>query len=297
MRERNWSEYNRQLIQRGSLTFLIDQKFLKKLKPKRSNLKGRPTQYALELIELLAIVKVHFKLTYRSLQGFANSFLSKVLPEGKSPDYTLICKRIIQLGKCLPKLPSNRGGIVALDASGMKVYGEGEWKVKVHGRGRPRKWVKVHLAIDVETQEIVAEVVTESKIGDSKMTGFLLDQMTERPKKVLADGGYDKQEARGMITKRKIEQVIPPPRNARYRGNNSARDRAIAEIVGLGGDKNARSLWGKLTGYNMRVLAETMFSRLKRLFGERFFSKSIEKQRVESRIRCYLINKMKVARA
>ena len=74
----------------------------------------------------------------------------------------------------------------------MKVYGEGEWKVKVHGRGRPRTWVKVHLAIDSQTQEIVAEEVTSKTVGDSRMRDKLLSQLKCRPKQVITDGAYDR---------------------------------------------------------------------------------------------------------
>ena len=162
MRKRNWSEYNRQLIERGSLTFLIDSKLLRVSKPSRAKVRGRPLVYGLDVIELLAFVKVHFRLAYRALQGFADSFLRRLLPGEKAPHYTLICKRIAQLGKQLPPLPSNRNAVVILDASGMKVYGEGEWKVKIHGRGRPRKWVKVHLAIDAEIQQIVGKAISLS---------------------------------------------------------------------------------------------------------------------------------------
>ncbi|MBS4168101.1 hypothetical protein [Parachlamydia sp. AcF125] len=38
--------------------------------------------------------------------------------------------------------------------------GEDEWKVKMHERGRPRKWMKVLLAVDPETLEILAEITT-----------------------------------------------------------------------------------------------------------------------------------------
>lgn len=50
---------------------------------------------------------------------------------------------------------------VILDASEKKVVGEGEWKV--YGWGR-LKWLKAHVAIDLETQEIVAKVTTESSV-------------------------------------------------------------------------------------------------------------------------------------
>lgn len=293
MRKRNWRNYNKQLIQRGSLTFLIEPNLLRNLGVKKTSRKGRPLQFSDAVIEILAFVKVHYKLAYRSLQGFASFFLSKFLPDHKTPSYSLICKRIKDLGKRLPVFPSIRGAVIILDSSGMKVYGEGEWKVKIHGRGRPRKWVKVHLAIDADTQQIVAESVTESTVADSKMVTSLLSQMKKRPSRVLADGAYDKQEAREAIKAGKADPIIPPPRNAKYAFKNDERDRAVLEILGLGGDERARSLWGKLTGYNMRVLVESAFSSIKRLFGERFFSKTIERQKVESRIRCHIINRMR----
>lgn len=296
MCKRNWKEYNKQLIQRGSLKLLIDPKLLKASKMRKNHRRGRPVEYHSLVIEFLVFVKVHFKLAYRALQGFAHFFLTKFLPGKKVPHYSLICKRIKQLVKNLPSLPSNRGTVVILDASGIKVYGEGEWKVKVHGRGRPRTWVKVHLAIDSRTQEIVAEAVTDKTVGDSKMTSKLLGQLKYRPRQVIADGAYDKAHARNGIRKINAQEIIPPPKNAKYHGKNDARDRAVLEILGLGNDKLARSIWGKLTGYNQRVLVETAFSSLKRLFGDRFFSRTRDRQQIESRVRCHLINRMRMAK-
>lgn len=293
MRESNWRNYNKQLVERGSLTFLLSPKIFRELKaqsPRRGA--GRPQEYSNRLIELLAMVKVHFKMAYRFLEGFSKSFLTKFFPRVKLPTYSLICKRIASIGAQLPPLVSQTGGTIVLDATGMKVIGEGEWKVKIHGRGRPRKWIKVHIGIDLETQKIVAEVVTESSVGDSKMTKPLLDQVPGRIKRVIADGGYDRSEARDEIRKKKAKALIPPPKNARYKSSESERDKAILEIQGFGNNREGRSLWGKLTGYNRRVLVESAMSRLKRLFGDRFFSKSIESQSVESRIRCLLINRM-----
>lgn len=293
MRERNWSNYNKQLVQRGSLTFLIDPKVFKELKASAAKTKaGRPQEFSNRLIEMLAMIKVHFKMAYRFLEGFAKSFLIKFLPGLKLPTYSLICKRVATIGLNLPPLSLRTEGTIVLDGTGMKVVGEGEWKVKMHGRGRPRKWVKVHIGIDLATQKIVAEMVTESSVGDSKMTKPLLDQVPGCVKQVIADGGYDRKEAREEIRKKKAKALIPPPKNAKYKGTKNERDTAILEIQGLGNNREGRSLWGKLTGYNRRVLVETAISRLKRLFGDRFYSKSIERQSVENRLRCLLINRM-----
>jgi Transposase DDE domain len=192
------------------------------------------------------------------------------------------------LGKVLPKLSNRRPNTVILDASGLRVIGEGEWKVKIHGRGRPRKWVKIHIAIDQKTQEIVAEIITESSTADCTVTDQLLNEAGNAIKKVIGDGDC----AREAIKKKKAQAMIPPPRHAKLRHDGDERDKAYLEILGLGGDKHAKSLWGKLTGYSKRALVETAFSRLKRLYGDRLFSKTAERQKVESRLTCYLLNKM-----
>ena len=76
MRKRNWSQYNKALFQRGSLPFLIDPKCLKQLKPKRRKSRGRPLAFSDQLILMLLMIKIHFKLPYRMLEGF-----TKYLPE------------------------------------------------------------------------------------------------------------------------------------------------------------------------------------------------------------------------
>ena len=109
---------------------------------------------------------------------------------------------------------------------------------------------------------------------------------------VKADGGYDRRKVRDLAKKRNIDLLVPPPKNACIRGIYSERDTAISVIRGLGGDRSARSLWGKLTGYNYRVLVETAFSRLKRLFGPFLFSRTFDRQLVESRLKCLMLNEM-----
>jgi len=95
--------------------------------------------------------------------------------------------------------------------------GEGEWKVKVHGAGRRRKWLKLHIAVDEKTQEIVVSRATSSSVGDSKMAKDLIDHCPRSVKRVTADGGYDGIGVRKMLHDKGIEGIIPPPKNARLR--------------------------------------------------------------------------------
>lgn len=293
MQNRNWPEYNKSLVQRGSLTFLITPKLLKPLhKKQKKNRLGRPVEFSDEMILILMVVKIHYRLTYRALEGFAKNTLCQLYPWMKVPTYSLICKKAASLKHRLPRLSSSRPETVLLDASGIKVVGEGEWKVKVHGRGRLRKWIKMHIGVDPKTQEVVAAITTASDVGDSAMTGELLRRSGKRVKRVIADGAYDGSKSRDAIKQLEAEALIPPPKNARLRNDMSDRDEALKAIKGLGGDKRAKSLWGKLSGYSIRALVETAFSRFKRLFGDRTFSKDFEKQEIEIGLKWYILNEM-----
>lgn len=288
---RNWRQYNKELVQRGSITFLVDPSLFKKQKAKGDM--GRPLEFSDPLIVMLLMIKVYYRISYRFLEGFAQSILALKQQKGKVPSYSLTCKRAACLKGSLPALSPSRSQVIIVDASGLKVHGEGEWKVKIHGKGRPRKWLKIHIAIDAGTQEIVAEATTESNTADSTMTRPLLNQIRGRIKTTIGDGAYDRSSAREAIRERGSKALVPPPKNACYRQTNDDRDEALCIIEGLGGGKEGRSLWGRLTGYSTRALVETAFSRMKRIFGDRLFSKIPEKQALENRLRCVILNKMR----
>jgi hypothetical protein len=287
--KRNWSEYNKSLVQRGSLSFLIDPKLLKTTKKNRC---GRPRIFSDALISALFMVKIFFKLPYRALKGFAKFIQPLIEILDQVPDYTSICRRAKRLE--IPKLSNKRPQVVAIDSSGVKICGEGEWKVKIHGKSKRRKWLKVHICIDPKTHDIIAEKTTTNTVHDGEMLETLLFQTPKSVKTVLGDGIYDGKKYREAIKNRGAKALVPPPKNARVTHRDPDRDEAVKLIRGLGGDTKARSLWGKLTGYSQRSLVENTFSRMKRMFGPQLFSKEIDRQKVENSYRCLLLNKMNV---
>ncbi len=44
---------------------------------------------------------------------------------------------------------------MVIDSTGLKVFGEGEWKVKKHCKERRRTGRKIHLAVDSNTHKII----------------------------------------------------------------------------------------------------------------------------------------------
>lgn len=228
-------------------------------------------------------------------EGFTRYFLQQIknIPV---PTYSLTCKRAKSLIHLLPKLSTRRPSIVIVDTTGIKVCGEGELKRKIHGKSSSRKWIKLNVIIDEKTQEIISEVSTASSVSNGKVLPEMIRKVPRSAKTLIGDGAYDHHWIRNLMKKRGGKVLAPPPKNGVCRGIDQDRDQAIKEIGLHGGDLVGRSLWGKLSGYSRRALEETTFSRYKRMFGGRSFTRTEERIRVENRLKCLLLDKMLQAR-
>jgi hypothetical protein len=80
---------------------------------------------------------------------------------------------------------------LVIDSSGLKVYGEGEWKVRTHGQGQRRTWRKLHIAMDAETPQLTAALVTDKGLLDRNALPGLLEQTAVEVERVSGDGAYD----------------------------------------------------------------------------------------------------------
>lgn len=212
------------------------------------------------------------------------------------PSYTQICRRAMQLGQELKKLSRKNATNVVIDSTGLKVYGEGEWKVRLHGYSKRRTWRKLHLAVCPDSNEIIFEILTENKIADCEVYPELLKAMPKSVKYTYGDGAYDTERCYAANVKHGSTPIIPPNKNAVIRVDAppswGIRNTGLLEILGLGGDDNARKLWKKLKGYHLRSLAETAMFRFKRLFGNDLKSRKLETQKAESRAKCEALNIM-----
>ncbi|VCX69128.1 Putative transposase (identified by ISEscan HMM) [Klebsiella quasipneumoniae] len=66
----------------------------------------------------------------------------------RCPDYTSVSKRAKSVNVVSNVHPVKSHTVI--DSTGLKVFGEGEWKVRKHGKER-RLWRKLHLAVDSNT--------------------------------------------------------------------------------------------------------------------------------------------------
>lgn len=289
--KRNWRQYNQKLINQGSITFWLDPECLNSWVQK-SKKRGRPS-FSNSVIQAGWIIKSVYRLSLRALQGFLQSVLNLLQTDLKSPHYTLFCKRAKEASLTLPPLSNRRPTDLVIDASGLKVLGEGEWKVKIHGSEKRRGWIKLHIAVDPKSQEIIALEITDDKVADSTMLPNLIAQTPKSVNQVFADGAYDKAKCRESLLNRGIRGCIPPRRKGRQREGEEFKERNtdLKWISLLGGDEEAFRLWKKYVGYHKRSLVETAFSRLKRLFGERLNNKSFQNLKAETLFRCHALNR------
>ncbi len=65
---------------------------------------------------------------------------------------------------------------VVVDATGIKVYGKGEWQVTRHGWSKQRTWRKLPVGVDQANGEILAAAVITDACSDGQLLPELLDQ-------------------------------------------------------------------------------------------------------------------------
>ena len=289
----NWREYNESLVHRGSITFwfsddVIDQWEHPNDRPKV----GHPFVYSDMAIECLLVLRELFRLPYRQTEGLGRSLIQLMQVEVPIPDYTSLAKRAAKLEISLD-VANRRGSVnVVVDSTGLKVFGEGEWKTRKHGVSKRRTWRKLHLAVNSETQEIEAEVLTENSGHDADQVDGLLKQIESPVGSFRGDGAYDQWKVYGRLAGQGIEAVIPPRKNAKIKQNGNSsqppliRDEAIRGIRRVG-----RRQWKKEVGYHRRSLAETAMYRMKSCFGSTLKNREHENQRAEARLRSKILNR------
>lgn len=290
----NWPEYNQSLINRGSITFWIDTESLENWYYEGPNQKGGQYVYSDLCIECILGLKTIFKLPYRQSIGFTKSIIDlMVFKEVKVPSYSQVSRRAKDLEIEL-EVPTRKTPLyVVCDSTGLKVYGEGEWKTRKHGYSKRRTWRKLHLGVDEKTGFICAQTLTENSVDDASQLEPILEQIEDETDKLSADGAYDRKKCWDLLEKWDIEGVIPPRKDAVYWVDEHGelldyqRNHVLKKIDELGEKE-----WKKQSGYHRRSLSETAMMRFKVIFGNKLFSRKLDRQKTEAAIKVKMMNRM-----
>lgn len=126
------------------------------------------------------MLKRVFHLTLRAAQGFIDSIFTLMKLPLRCPDYSCVSGRAKSVS--VPFKTPTRGEIVHLviDSTGLKVFGEGQWKVKKHGQEKRRVWRKLHLAVDAGTHEVICADLSLNNVTDAEAFPGLFARPTEK---------------------------------------------------------------------------------------------------------------------
>jgi hypothetical protein len=302
----NWREYNKALVARGSVTVWLSDEVLDSWnESQRSGKAGHPKTYSDIAIQTALTMQAIYHLPLRATEGFIQSLLFMLgCPHLKSPDYSTLSYRSQDLAvpmsaRVRQVLAAGEDLHIAVDSTGVKLYGEGEWKVRKHGWSKRRTWRKVHLGVDVSTNLIPASQLTAAETADGHMVEPLLNDVPNecRVQKLYGDGAYDHWDLYDLCLARGITLVAPPRINAvdqyfepgdkQYHPSQTIRNKVV-----LYAEKHSLAQWKRDTGYHKRSLSETAMYRFKTVFGANITAKTLRRQQTQLQIRINALNEM-----
>lgn len=292
----NWKDYNTSLKKRGKITVWLSPSILASWRSLEVRNKAVGEKFYPDVvIEFCFIIQNLYQQPLRQTVGFVEDILCLCgLSACCVPNFSTLSRRSKNLSVSYRSDRKNKQNIhLSVDCTGIKVYGEGEWKVKKHGVSKHRTWLKLHIGIDVATQEIVCMSLTKNNIDDAKGAKDMITSQKIQPLSVRGDGAYDTFSFRALLGK-EVRQIIPPPSNAVIQEATASRpvpaylvqrNEAVERIKEVG-----RKEWKKEIGYHKRSLSETTMFRYKTIFGDKARTRKDENQETEAKIKCKILN-------
>ncbi len=196
----------------------------------------------------------------RGLQGFINSIFKLALLPLSYPHYSCISKRARTVNAAFKTKTKGTIQHLALDATGLKVYGE----VKKHGcDGKRRIWRKLHLAVDTNTHEIIAAELSLLNVIAGQAILNLLRQTRRKIMEISGDGAYDTRLCCEAIRIKQAVPLISPREGAAFWERGHPPNLAVVCQKLYGSNKH----WKKKYGYHKRSPSETAMFSVKKLLG------------------------------
>ena len=293
MPKRNWSAYNESLIERGHI--LMDIGFIKSQRRELKNMNdkkvGRPFLYPESYVQFLAFLKIGFSISYRTVQGIVRGLAEFIKIE--EIHFTQLRRRIKKMCTHFRDIYNNdrigKSITVVIDASGLTTsskkgnYIEDKWKKE------RREYLKLHIAVDIKSKQIISFRVTKGTVHDSKKFIPMIKEISNNNNitKAYADKAYDSIVNFNLLDKLHIEPIISVRKNASGKTRKcKSRNEQVHLIQNIGYDQ-----YKKLKDTAKRWIAEVVFSSLKRVLGEQLMSKKFSMQKTETVLKIMLYNK------
>jgi hypothetical protein len=294
----NWPVYNQSLVRRGEifLGFDVINNWDTELKEMNKDKVGEPFHYPNTFLLLLGYAKVYFHLPYRQTEGIAQGHAKGKVPS--IPDFTTISRRINKLDIQIKEDNKDEEFedeyiVIAMDSTGIKVTNRGQW-MKDKWNVRKKGYLKIHIAVNVKSKKILSIKVTDEHVHDSKALPELVEDIIKSNKKItigklFADGAYEGNDIfRYLSADNGILPCIKVRKNARvgWKKGNFLRNLSVLT------QRNDLQRWKDSVSYGQRWIVETVFSVIKRMFGEYVYSVRLKNMIQEMTLKASLYNKM-----
>ena len=295
----NWKAYNKSLEKRGDFNIWIEDSVVREWRDLTSKKVVGECLYSDSIIMTCLILGKLYHQPLRQTIGFVRSLLR--LMGYKSiimPNFSTLSRRQSSLkvvfSGAFDRLGKGEKLDICIDSTGLKVYGEGEWKVRKHGTSKRRTWRKLHIGIDAVTQEIVLAKLTTNAEDDAGPAKAMVKGKVHQIKSFRGDGAYDNFEFRKELGA-DVEQIIPPPSNAVVQEGTKKnpvpdylrqRDTAVKRIAEV-----ERKTWKIESGYHQRSLNEVAMFRFKTTFGGELQARKFENQETEILLKSKILNR------
>ena len=255
---------------------------------------GAPKRFTDFAILTCHEIRQVYRLPLRQTQGFINSLFRIMNIPLVCPHYSCLSKRLSELEIKCPKYnksskPDQYLHTIALDSTGLKRFGRGEWHNEKYELSSKASWRKLHIAVN-EAHYFEACALTDRFSHDDQQVKLLLEQIDTGIDHFSADGAYDETPVYNTIVDHSpgVNVVIPPRSNAILNDNAALmRNRNIEEIKAHG-----RMQWQKKHEYGRRNLSELAVQRYQRILGDSMHARVMGRQKNEAMIGCGVINKM-----
>lgn len=290
---RNWSEYNKALIRRGQIIFSFTEEGLNQLYYRGIRQPGGDRLYSPFMYEYILAVKVLFKLPWRSAVGLVEGLLKKMfaLEKVAVPNFAHASREANKLGLKVKKYQRNlsEGINLALDSTGLNVYTASGWHQSKYGKKslhhQKDQWKKMHIAMDINTMEVLSVTCTSSRRNDCEQIAALMEEIKGKVNSIRADGAYDTGEMYRIGYERGSKVLIPPACTSKAQEELSnppkklkphlaARDKTIKEIRRCENFDEGLKEWKRSSLYHKRSQVEAFMFRFKRIFGYNLHQKT-----------------------
>jgi hypothetical protein len=281
----NWNQYNERLVRRGEILISDDcfKNWDKELAEMNCRKQGRKFLFPESFMKIVGYAKVYFGLPYRQTEGLLRTY-GTTIP--KVPDYTAIHKRINKLDiKVNPQI-GNDDIVIAVDSTGIKVANRGEW---MRDKWNRRRWfLKIHVGVDVASKKIVSLKITDERSHDAQHLPSLVQQASScgTITKALVDAAYDSKNNFSFLYHNDIVPGIKVRKNSSGR-SGGCYPRKVSVISQLGN----LQYWKDSVSYGKRWIVESVFSVLKRIFGEHVMAHKRHNMEKELELKASLYNR------